>query len=194
MKKSVLIILLVFGIFLLPMISAETTFFEGDYNYRDDFIMASLPENVIEILETQEDVEILQTSGGGYFLEEEYNNTLVCEVCIESLKEHIKEKQHANYDEEAVTVLTGSINQEFQTDLSNNQVRYIIENFEEECDMPYPLLGGIAGGRLRNLTNPLVFGISLIILISIIILGYFIKRALKKRGYGRHWKIKKNKT
>jgi len=190
MKKSVFIISLVLSIFLLQIISAETTFFEGDYNYRGDFIMANLPENVIEAID--EEAEILKTSGGSYFLEQKYNTTLVCEVCIDSLREHIKEYQQIDYNEDEISILTSKINQEFQIDLSNNQVRYIIENFEDECNLPIPLLGGFAGGRFRDLTNPLVLGIT-IILVSIIILGYFIIRALKKRGYGRHWKVKKIK-
>ena len=188
MKKRVLFILLAFSVLLLFQVYADTTFFEGDYNYRDDFIMASLPDDVAEAI-ANEDIEILQVSSGGYFLEQPYNTTLVCEACINSLKEHIKKYQHINYKEEEITILTELINQEFKTNLSNNQVRYVIENFEDECDAPYPLAGGIAGGRLRNLTNPFILGITIIVLISIIILGYFITKALKKRGYGR----KKNK-
>jgi len=193
MKKSVIILLsLVFGVFLLQFISAETTFFEGDLGYGDDFIMSSLPEDVADVI-ANEEIEILQVGGGGYFLEQQYNTTLVCEACANSLRDHIREHQDIDYNEEEVIILTEHINQEFQTDLSNNQVRYIIENFEEECDSHYPLLGGFAGGRLRNLTDPLVLGITIILLISIILLGYFIIRALKKRGYGRQLKVKKIK-
>jgi len=193
MKKSciLLIFVILLSIFLAPVISAETTFFEGDYDYRDDFIMANLPENVVEAI--SEEAEILKTSGGSYFLEQKCNTTLICEVCMDSLKEHVKKYQQIDYNEEEISILTSKINQEFQANLSNNQVRYIIENFEDECDAPYPLLGGFASGRLRDLMNPLLLGIMIIILISIIILGYFIIKALKKRGYGRHWKIKKIK-
>ena len=182
MEKGVLIILLV-CILSIQVVFAETTFFEGDYDYRDDFIMANLPGDIVNAI-TDEEIEILQVSGGGYFLREYYEEE-ICDVCTESLKEHINEYQDIDYNEDEVIVLTELINQEFQTDLSNNQVRYIIENFEDECDAPYPLLGGIAGGRLRNLTNPLTLTITSIVLIFFIIIGYLIIRVLRKRGYGR---------
>jgi len=189
-KKCILFIFVILiSVFLLPVISADTTFFEGDYDYRNDFIMSSLPEEVIEAV--AEGGEILQVGGGGYFVGQKYNTTKVCEVCIDSLREHIKEYQDIEYNENEVTVLTGLINQEFQTDLSNNQIRYIIENFEDECDAPYPLLGGIAGGRFRNLTTPLTLWITSIVLIFFIIIGYLIIRALKKRGYGRRRRKKR---
>jgi len=72
-KGDVFIFVILISIFLIPIIFAETTFFEGDYDYRDDFIMANLPEDVIEEIAINPDVEILQIGGGGYFLEEQYN-------------------------------------------------------------------------------------------------------------------------
>lgn len=179
------------GIFLFSFVSADTTFFEGDYNYRGDFIMANLPEEIIEAV--RGGVEILPSGGGGYFLKEEFNSTLVCEICSESLREHIKQYQNIDYSEEKISILTSEINQEFQIDLSNNQVRYIIENFEDECDSNYPLFSGFAGGRLRNLTTPALLTISFFVLAFFIIIGFMIIRSLKKRGYGRTWKIKKRK-
>ena len=180
-KGDVFIFVILISIFLIPIIFAETTFFEGDYDYRDDFIMANLPEDVIEEIAINPDVEILQIGGGGYFLEEQYNSSEVCLLCFENLRTHIKQKQKIDYTEDEVVVLTGLINQDFQTDLSNNQVRYILENFEDECDMPLPLLGGFAGGRFNNLLNPLILTITSIVLIFFIIIGYLIIRTLRKR-------------
>lgn len=184
MKRELIILLIC--ILLVQVVYAETTFFEGDLGYRGDFIIANLPEEVIEA-----GVEILPSGGGGYFLRQAYNKTLVCDVCSDSLRQHIKEEQNIDYNEDEIVILTYEINQEFQTDLSNNQVRYIIENFEDECDAPYPLLGGFAGGRFSNLLDPLVLTITIILLLSIIITGYLIIRTLKKRGYGRRKKSKK---
>ncbi len=188
MKRG-LILLILINIFLLPVIFAETTFFERDYDYRDDFIMANLPEDVVDAI-AGEEIEILQVSGGGYFVKQRYNSTVVCKVCTDSLKEHIKKYQNIVYNENEVTILTEHINQAFQTDLSNNQVRYIIENFEDECNAPYPLLSGFVEGRFRDLTNPLILSIIIIILIFFIIIGYLIIRVLRKRGYGRRRKKK----
>jgi len=172
---------------------AETTFFEGGYGYRDDFVMAGLPEEALV-----EDVVVLQSSSGGYFLKEEYNQTLVCYACSDSLREHIREYRNIDYDEEEVTVLTEEINEELVVDLSNNQVRYIIENFEDECDAPYPILGAVAGGRFRDLTSFLVIVIVIIVLVFFVLVGYFIVRSLKNirskniRG-SRRRKVKKKK-
>jgi len=188
MKKGVLI--LIICILLLQVVYAETSFFEGDLGYRADFIMANLPEDVVQAV--AEGGEILQISSGGYLLREgRYEGTIVCETCLESLKTHIKQKQDIDYTEEEIIILSNEINQQTYPDLSNNQVRYLIENFETECNLPIPLLGGFAGGRFRNLTSPLVLWITIIILIFFIIIGILIIRALRKRGYGGRKKRKK---
>lgn len=172
MKKE--IILFLFGILFLQVVLAETTFFEGDLGYRDDYIMGKIEVPVAEV-ETY--------SGKGRFIIE--NKTIACNLISTSLKEHIKEKQNINYSEEDLQVLTAEINKEFKSALSPSQAKSIIENYEDTCETYLPLWTGIAGGRLRNLTTPLVLVIAIILLVFVIIIGYLIIRTLRKRGYGR---------
>ena len=187
MKKEALLVVLFLSILIFQVvaISAETTFFEGD-DYRGDFIMANLPEEIVAQIEEGE-TEILRTGGGSYFLRETYNSTEVCDVCFDSLRQQIQDKQSIDYEEEEIILLASEINQQYKTDLSNSQVRYIIENFEDECDAPYPLLGGIAGGRFRDILSPFTIAIAVIILIFVIFIGYRIISTLRKV------KIKKTK-
>ena len=192
MKKEVVFSILI-CILLVQILSAETTFFEGDYDYRENFIMADLPAEAIA-----EGAEILQQGWGGYFIRQAYNKTLICGTCFEDLREHIDKKKRIDYTEEEIILLADSINQDpLQVNLSNNQLRYILENFEEECNRPLPLLWGIAGGRFSDLFSPLVIAIAVIVLVFFIVIGYLIIKVLKKKVYGktkkRKRKSKKNK-
>lgn len=190
MKRVFIFLVLVL---CFPFLLADTTFFEGDSDYRDDFMMASLPEEIVAAVVAG--VEVLQSGGsGGYFLREEFNQTIVCPTCTDSLRSHIREYQSIDYNEEQITILTKEINEEFVVDLSNNQVRYIIENFEDECDSPYPILGAVAGGRFRDLTSPLLVTIIVVILIFFAVIGYFIIRALRKIRSGNIHGVKRKKV
>jgi len=157
---------------------AETTFFEGDLGYGDDFIMGALEEDVVES-EAVELLTITVRGDGDYFQREEYNESLVCAICFDSLKEHISTKRKFDYGEAEFEILMEEINQELEINLSLNQVAYVIENFEDECDFPIPLLGAVTGGRYRDLYSPVVLITGGIVLVFFIIL-YLLFRGLRK--------------
>jgi len=178
MKRGEILLVLI-AILLISPVLAETTFFEGDSGYRDDFIMANLPPEIAVAI--SEGAQVGETSTGGFFLRQVYNTSEVCVYCYENLKQHIEETRKINYSEQDVILLASEINTELKADLSNNQVRYIIENFEDECNMPLPLLGGFASGRSTDLLSPFLLIISITLLAGIILIGFLIIRALKKR-------------
>jgi len=178
-KMRKLSIFLLIGIFLISFVSAETTFFEGELGYRDDYIMGSVDEEIIE----PESVELLEDpfsgGGGGYFPRENYNQTVVCDSCFEFLRETINEKRALEYNEEELEILIEEINADLNPEISMQQLGYIVENFEDECDSPLPLLGAVVGGRDVDLLSPFMFIIAGAVLVFIIIL-YFVVRILRK--------------
>jgi hypothetical protein len=202
MKSYRLIFLFAVSILFLQLVLADTTLFEGDFGYRDDFIMASIPEEGIidlcgdnscnsgENCETcpQDCGDCIRTSGDGGIVigDEEINKELVCEVVFNSLKEHIKKYEEINYNESELEILNIKLKEELNVRLLNNQVAALIENFDDECDKPYPILGGLTIGRFRNLFGLLIIGI--VILASVIFL-YFILRRSNKIKFGK--KIKR---
>lgn len=182
MKRG-LIILLLISILFLQLVSAETTFFEGDLGYRDDFIMAPVPEEGIieEPIIKEPEVESF-ISGGGFLVRQEgIAETIPCPLMFESLKEHINKKRSIEYTKKELEILTFEINQELGENLSTNQISYIIDNFEDTCNSPLPLLSGSAIGRFRNLLNPFILIVSFIVLVFISYIGYKIISVLKKR-------------
>lgn len=188
MKRGEILLVLITILMISPVL-AETTFFEGDSGYGDDFIMANLPPAIVAAV--SEGAQIGETSTGGFFLKQTYNTSEVCVYCYEDLKQHIQETRKINYSEQDVILLATEINTELKTDLSNNQVRYIIENFEDECNMQLPLLGGFASGRSTDLLSPLLLIISIILLVGIILIGFLIIRALKRKRSRK--KVKRHK-
>jgi len=190
MKREAVFIFLI-CIFLLNFITADTTFFEGDLGYRDNFIMAPAPEGGIIEGTISEEPEIESfISGGGFLVRQKgVAETILCPLIFESLKGHIEKKRSIEYTEEELEILTIEVNQELEKDLSTNQISYIIDNFEDTCDGPLPLLRGSAIGRFRNLLNPFILIVSFIVLIFLIYILYRIvpilrkrKRKIKKRG------------
>ena len=179
MKKEVVFIFLICILFL-QFLAAETTFFEGELGYRDDFIMGNLPE------EEEEITEILPEVGGYSQLDKKF----VCNVSFDSLKKHIIEYQHINYSKEEIEILRLEIKENTGIAFSQKQVAVLVENFEDECSQPYPLLGGFAGGRYRDLLTPLVTASAIIILISLITL-YFVFRRLRKIKFKKRRRKKK---
>jgi len=192
MRRGLIISLLV-SILFLQLISADTTFFESDLGYRDDFIMAPVPERGIIEEPVIEEPEIENfISGGGFLVRQDgIAETISCPLIFESLKEHIGKKRGIEYSERELEILTIEINQGLGKNLSTNQVSYIIDNFEETCDSPFPLLGAFVIGRARNLLIWVVIISAIIVLGFFIFISYMILRVLKKRRYGRHWKFKK---
>ena len=154
MKKVVILLVL---ILCLQFAFAETTFFEGDYNYGNDFIMGKIVSE--EVVETIIKEETLQSGGGKSVVQ--LDKGLVCEICSESLRDHIDKYKHIDYSEEEIKILSLEITDEIGISFSHEHVLVLVENFEDECSQPYPLLGGIAGGRYRNLISPLLLFISI---------------------------------
>lgn len=176
-------ILLLVGILSLQFVLAETTFFEGDLGYRDDFIMAPVPEGgIIEEPITEEPEIESFISGGGFLVRQDgIAETITCPLIFESLKEHINKKRSIKYTKKELEVLTIEVNQELEKDLSTNQVGYVIDNFEDTCDSPLPLLSGSAVGRFRDLLNPFILIVSFIVLIFVSYIGYRIIPIFRKR-------------
>jgi hypothetical protein len=197
MKRGFMIFLLI-SILFLQLVSAETTFFEGDLGYRDDFIMAPIPEGGIVDLcgdnscNSGENCEIcpqdcgacLTSSGGGSAI----NKELVCNLVFDSLKEHINKYMEIDYDESELKVLNMELKEELNIYLLDNQVIALVENFNDECDRPYPLLSSSVIGRFRNLFSPLIIGI--VILASVIIL-YFLLRRWNNIGFRKKKRMKR---
>jgi len=84
MKRGLIILLLV-SILFLQLALAETTFFEGDLGYRDDFIVALVPEGGIIEEQIIEQLEIESFISGGGFLvrQEEISETIPCQLIFE---------------------------------------------------------------------------------------------------------------
>ncbi len=169
--------ILCLSVLCLSCVLAETTFFEGDLGYGDDFIMGVIEGEVVE----PEAVELLMITirSGGYFQREKYNESLVCAICLDSLREHISAKRNLDYSENEFGILMEEINQVLEVNLSLNQVAYVIENFEDECDAPIPLLGAVTGGRFRDLLSSVVLFVGITVLI-LFILVYLLFRRLRK--------------
>ena len=191
MKRGIFVVLIF--ILSLQFVLADTTFFEGDYGYRDDFIMS--PEEVVDLCgdgacnngESCEtcpqdcgvciNVESVSGStlgrGGGL------NKELVCDVCFDSLKEHIDKYRDIDYDEREIETLSIELEEELNVRLLDYQVAALVENFDDECGRPYPVLSGFATGRYRDLLSPMVITVSVIVLGFFIFL-YFVLRRLKR--------------
>jgi len=201
MKNEVILFCMLFILVNISFVNADTTFFEGDYGYRDDFIMESVPEVVVvgelnlcgngfcDLGENSENCpEDCGVQGGRGIVY--INKELVCDICLESLQEHINDFRHIDYSDENLELLTLQINEETNANFLKEQVRALVENFDDECGIPYPLLSGFAGGRYRDIVTPLVLAIGIIVLGFFIFL-YFIFRRLKKVRFKRKSKRKK---
>jgi len=209
-KNKIYLFLIV--LLVLPIVSAETTFFEGELGYRDDFIMVD--EEVSEVVgpycgdnscngaETcsscTEDCGSCITGGGGGIIStlesSEVEKAQVCGICLQDLRQHIKEKQNIDYSLEELEILTTKINAEVQVDFTSEQTRGIIENFEEECNSYIPILGGLIPGRYRNLAMPILIITSIISIAFISYLVYILVRATNKKvEYKSKSKKRKNK-
>ena len=193
MKKEVMFIFLICILFL-QFVSADTTFFEGDLGYRDDFIMAPASEvgttgvcgdlscNSGESCEicSQDCGVCVETVGGGGL-----NKKPICNVVFNSLKGHIKKYANIDYDESELETLTFELKEELNVRLLDNQIEALVENFDDECGRPYPLLSGSAIGRFRNLFRPFVIGASVFVLAFFISLYFILKRFKKIKSKKR---------
>lgn len=188
MKKIgvLLVFVILISVSFLQVVFAETTFFEGDLGYGDDFIMALLEEEPEIPAGIEISVETETQQPGGGFIRENVVESVCCPIIAESLKAQIKEKQTIEYSKLELEILTNKINEEIKFfKLSKGEVGYILETYEETCDAYYPLLAGLATGRSRNLLILIVMVTAIIILVFFIIIGYMIIHILRKRGYGK---------
>jgi len=187
MKRG-LIILLIIGVLSSQLVSAETTFFEGDLGYRDDFIMTPIPEGgIIDSSALEETIETF-VGGGGFYIRKNESETLACSLIGKSLKKHVERKRNIDFDEKEIEIILTEINQEIRIGLSSEDLKFILDNYEDTCDDYYPLLSGLAVGRTRNLLNPFILTISILVLLFIIIIIYMRHRIiaiLRKRKFKR---------
>jgi len=211
MAKNEIYIFLIM-LLVLPIISAETTFFEGELGYRDDFIMVD--EEVPEVVgpycgdnscngaETcsscLEDCGSCSTGGGGGIIStlesSEVEKAQICGICLQDLRQHIKEKQNIDYSLEELEILTTKINAEVQVGFTSEQTRGIIENFEEECNSYIPVLGGLIPGRYRSLATSILIVVLILIMGFAVYLFYVLTRVKRVKKKVKHKsKLKKRK-
>jgi len=182
-KRGVFIFLIC--ILFLQFVVADTTFFEGELGYRDDFVMGAIEEGVLP----SESEEETAPSGGGL------NKELVCSAFSDALRGHLIKYQDIDYTSEEVETLKINIKEEIGVSLSTHQVNVLVENFEDECSAPIPLLGGFAAGRYRNLFDPIII-ITAVLVLSFFIFLYFMLRRLrnlKKRKSSKKRKKRRKK-
>jgi len=197
-RNKIYIFLIIF--LVLPIISAETTFFEGELGYRDDFIMVDkeVPEVIVPYCgddscngaETcsscSEDCGHCSGGWGGGIIS---TKTQICEICFQDLRQHIKEKQNIDYSLEELEILTTKINAEVQAGFTSEQTRVLIENFEDECDSYMPVLGGLIPGRYRSLVVPILILVLILIIGFAVYLFYALTKAKRIKKKAKH-KIK----
>jgi hypothetical protein len=103
----------------------------------------------------------------------------ICLIGLESLREHVKQRGNVDYDSDELEKLTLEIKEETEVPITIEEVSYVLENFEEECDSYIPLFGGLILGRYRNLST-IVFVSSTILIILFLIFLYLASRRIKK--------------
>ncbi|MDD5012336.1 MAG: hypothetical protein PHQ66_01670 [Candidatus Nanoarchaeia archaeon] len=183
MVKKVLIVIL-FALFFSSLCLAETTFFEGELGYNDEFIMSS------------EEIAQASPSGGGRAIycgndfcdsgetcdscsidcgvcisedtAEESNKQQVCDIIFQSLVNHIKTQQTRNYTSEEIQELTAQINQKNIINFSDSKTEEYVNNYEDICERFLPLFAGLVLGRNRNLILPIA------IIAGILVLSLFV--------------------
>jgi len=194
-----------------PLVSSEITFFEGELGYRDDFIMVDVEvsevvgpyceDNSCNGAETcsscRADCGSCITGGGRIISTLEFSEVekaQVCGICLQDLREHIKEKQNIDYSLEELEILTTKINAEVEVGFTSEQTRGIIENFEEECNSYIPILGGLIPGRYRNLAMQILIITSIVSIAFISYLVYIWVSVKKRKSHinTKHLKRSKN--
>ncbi|NPE26768.1 hypothetical protein HNV12_02060 [Methanococcoides sp. SA1] len=155
-KNNIYFLLMI--LLVLPIISAETTFFEGELGYRDDFIMVN--EEIPEVIgpycgddlcngdETcsscPEDCGSCGGGGSSGILVKEFEEERIqiCDICFKDLREHLKEKQIVEYAQEDIVRLNSKINDylketksslnvKVSSGITGNAVLERIETFEQ---------------------------------------------------------------
>jgi len=187
MKKEVVILILI-CILLMQSVIADTTFFEGDLGYTGNFII--VPST------TGGTTTVVSGGGGGggtplttivpqeTIILENHLDLQICEICFESIKNHVKEKRTIEYTEQELEALTLNINTQLNAGVSANYISFFIKNFEDRCDRNLPLAIAFAGGRFRDLITPLMGFVLIIVLIFFIIIFLITRKAsqIKKGG------------
>ena len=177
-KGCFILFLLIFTLFsALSITYAETTFFEEDLGYRGNFIIVQETEQIIT--EAGEEPEIILVTRGGEGIycgdgichsnedcsncaedcgecpselaEPSVNETLICNVVFESLRLHIKKEKNIDYTSTEVELLTSQINTLTEANLTLDQTNLYLSQFEDLCDMPYPLSGSFILGKDSNM-------------------------------------------
>ncbi|MCH7850089.1 MAG: hypothetical protein IH845_00415, partial [Nanoarchaeota archaeon] len=116
----------------------------------------------------------------------------VCLLCSKSLKKHIQRRGNIDYDSEELETLTLEINREIKSPVTMEEINFVLQNFEEECDSYLPLFGGLAIGRSRELSTVVVFISAFFVLLFFIFL-YFALRKIRKIKSSRFKRKEKRK-
>lgn len=175
MKKEAIIFLIC--ILLMQFVIADTTFFEGDLGYTEDFL-------IVPSVSTETPTTVSGGGGGGsigivaeVIILENNLDIKICEICFESIKNQVKEKRTIEYTENELHALTLDINTQLNSGLSKSYISSFITNFEDQCEMSLPLSIAFAGGRFRDLITPLMSFMLVIIIIFLVIIILITKRA-----------------
>ena len=204
-KECFILFLLLFTLLALSITYAETTFFEEDLGYRGNFII--VPETEQIITEAGEEPEIILVTRGGEGIYcgdgichsnedcsncaedcgecpselagSSVNETPICDVVFESLRLHIKKEKNIDYIFTEVELLTSQINTLTETNLTLDQTNLYLSQFEDLCDMPYPLLGSFILGKDSNIR--VIIQISSLLILSGIL--YLLFRERKGKAF-----------
>jgi len=189
---------------VLPVISAETTFFEGEL--RDDFIMADLEEAEVtgDSGTSSEGIatESVPSSGGscppdyqlieGKCIKKEIKDTvlneseessfpieLVCNTVFEAFRTQVKSEGEINSSSLDVEMIAIDLSQEQEIEVLAGDIQEYVSDFEEKCDSFLPLGISVELGIYKKLDLMILF--ILLGLVCLFIIGYLIFRLKKKR-------------
>jgi len=200
-KGCFILFLLIFTLFsALSITYAETTFFEEDLGYRGNFIIVQETEQIITAAGEEPEIILVTMGGEGIYCGDgichsnegcsncaedcgecpselagsSVNETPICDVVFESLRLHIKKEKNIDYIPTEVELLTSQINTLTETNLTLDQTNLYLSQFEDLCDMPYPLSGSFILGKDSNIR--VIIQISSLLILSGILYLLFRER------------------
>lgn len=207
MKKGCFILfLLLFTLFSsLSITYAETTFFEENLGYRDNFIMVQEKQQPTEKTREISLIDERRSTSGGLYCgdgacrllencincaedcgvclselrEVLLNEPLICNIVFESLRLHVKKEKNIDYTSAELELLTSKINTLTETSLTLNQTNLYLSQFENLCDMPYPLSGSFILGKDSNIR--VIIQISSLLILALIL--YLLFRERKGKAF-----------
>ncbi len=205
MKKRGFILLLSTIFLASSLVSAEITFFEGELGYRDDFIMVQEEQQPTEKTKEISPIDERRGTGGGLYCGEGacrllencsncaedcgvclselrevlLNEPLICNIVFESLRLHIQKEKNIDYTSPELELLTSQINTLAETSLTLDQTNLYLSQFENLCDLPYPLSGSFILGKESNIR--VIIQISSLLILALIL--YLLFRERKEKAF-----------